>query len=260
MQVGADGEQPLLPLGRLGARAGGLLLEVPALPALHDPQPAGLVRARPAPVLPGGAAGHRHDVDPPGRVVDAAHRQRAHAHAVVLGELAGDVGGQREQGPLRAGELVLLHPHGPVRIGRRARSLLVVVLVMAGLRSSRGREWVDCRAASVGERGLMAASRRRMRSSRRTAPTASANTAATARTANTQSTKRAPAGPRLEITPSPQTTTIPAVMAVSSGLPLRALPANSGRSWRLMPHPRWAAAPASAGAGPGPGRAGRGRR
>ena len=49
----------------------GFGVEVPALPALHDPQPPGLIRTLPTSVLPGAAAGHRNHVDPPGRLVDA---------------------------------------------------------------------------------------------------------------------------------------------------------------------------------------------
>ena len=136
VQVGAGSHQCLLPLGRLRRLADRFFGEVPAFAALGHPQPAVLVRARAAAVLPAGAAGDGDDVDPAGGEVEPPHRQRSDTHAVVFGEPLGDVAGQGEQRLLRAGELILIDPLGAairavVRLTRRQ-------LAIRGTRRRRG--------------------------------------------------------------------------------------------------------------------------
>src|SRR5207248_2560689 len=77
--------------------------EVPALAALRHPQPAALVRTRRALVVSGGPARNGNDVDATGAGVDAAHRERSDAHAVLFGQGLGDVGADGQGRPLRPG-------------------------------------------------------------------------------------------------------------------------------------------------------------
>ena len=121
-------------VGSSGVKSGSSV-EVPALPALGHPQRPSLPRARPALRLHRGAARHR-DVAQLARVeVADLHRERPHAHAVLLGGRRDDVRGEGLPHPLRAGlvtghlghlPLVLRRPRGagrPARTARRARRL-----------------------------------------------------------------------------------------------------------------------------------------
>jgi hypothetical protein len=85
-QVSPGRQQFLLLFGGLRPVGDRLVVEVPALSALHHPQPPCLVRTGPALILPGGPAGDGHDVHPTGGGVDAAHRQGSDTHPVLLGD------------------------------------------------------------------------------------------------------------------------------------------------------------------------------
>ena len=84
-QIRPSGHQRLVLLRGLGPLHGRFSVQVPALAALGHPQPPGLVRTWRALVVPGGPARNRHDVDPAGGGVDAAHGQRSDAHPVLFG-------------------------------------------------------------------------------------------------------------------------------------------------------------------------------
>jgi hypothetical protein len=102
-KVGSGGHQRFLVLagcGPLGDRFG---VEVPALAALHHPQLAGFLRAGAALVLTGRSAGDGHHLDAAGGGVDPTHGQRSDADAMLLSQGLGNVGAQRQGGPLRPG-------------------------------------------------------------------------------------------------------------------------------------------------------------
>jgi hypothetical protein len=106
-EVSSGGHECLVVLARCGPLGDRLHIEVPALAALGHPQPPRLLRTRFALVLPGGAAGHRDDLHPPGGGVDPAHRQRPHTDSVLLGDGLDDLRAQGQCGPLCPG-----HPRG----------------------------------------------------------------------------------------------------------------------------------------------------
>ena len=113
-------DPPLLVLGRrvrLDDRFG---LQVPAFPALRGPQRLGAFRARRAHRGQGVPARDEHLLDGPGGYVGAAQLHRADAGAVLDGQVADDLAGQRHREPFGPGGLLVLvwvtsHP----RPGRR---------------------------------------------------------------------------------------------------------------------------------------------
>jgi hypothetical protein len=131
----------------------GFGVEVPALAALGHPQPPGLICTRAAVVFSGGSAGHGNDVEAAGGGVDAAHRQRPDAHAVLLGQHLGDLGAQGQFGALGPGHLPGIHSRG-VGGGHQALTSTSVVVacwslasgmvVVSGVRSAALLEEIVC--------------------------------------------------------------------------------------------------------------------